>query len=55
MHEIFGHSINFKIISKNTFMACTCRYFGKIKAYRYKGEEYGLDGMNIFWKLMLVN
>ena len=41
MHEIFGHSFNFEIINKNTFRSCTCRYFGKIKAYIYK-EEYGL-------------
>ena len=54
MHDIFGHSNNFEMINKNTFRACTCRYFGKIKAYRYKVEGCGLDDMNLIRK-MLVN
>ena len=39
MYKAFGHSINLKIINKNTFGVCTCRYIGKIKADNYKGKE----------------
>ena len=41
MYKTFGHSINLKYLNRNSFWACTCRYFNKIKANNYKGKEYG--------------
>ena len=35
MYKAFGHSINLKIINKNTFGVCTCRYISNIKADNY--------------------
>ena len=52
MYKTFGHSINLEIINKNTYGACTCRYFSKMKANNYKGKEYGQDSINILEKYL---